>query len=293
MHRIREPGGWRSLIGRAVYREALGFASDCLAAGDDVLFLTRELGILPALSRLRARSGGRLTAVYEAHDFHADLSHVPRPGLTDRRKRWCERRYLRRIDGLLCITPEQEACYKATLPGIRSVALPLGCKLSPQAPPEEKRARRVATYVGHLHGGKGIQAMVTVAPILMAKGIRLQLYGGSLDQINRLREKVDATGAGQAVEFSPFLPPAKLHEAVGRSAGVMVVPLKDNFYNRNLTCPVKALDALSHGLPSISSDLPSARAVLGDSAIYIPPMTPRPWQPRSLGFSMTPRGMRP
>ena len=82
---------------------------------------------------------------------------------------------------------------------------------------------------------------------------------------------MDAAGAGQAVEFSPFLPPAKLHEAVGRGAGVMVVPLQDNFYNRNLTCPVKALDALSHGLPSVSSDLPSARAVLGDSAVYIPP----------------------
>ena len=155
VHRIREPGGWRSLFGRAVYREALRFASDCLAAGDDVLFLTRELGILPALSRLRVRAGGRLTAVYEAHDFHADLSHVPRPGLTDRRKRWCERRYLRRIDGLLCITPEQQGCYRAALPGIRSISLPLGCRECPQTPTEVKRARRTAAYVGHLHGGRG------------------------------------------------------------------------------------------------------------------------------------------
>jgi len=272
VRRVREPGGWRGLLGRAVYREALAFARGCLRDGGTVLFLTRELGLLPALARLRARSGGRLKVVYEAHDFHADLSHVGRPSLSDRRKRWCERAYLGRIDGLLCITPEQEALYRKALPGVRSIALPLGCRPAPDAvTAEEKRARRTVAYVGHLHGAKGVQLLVKLAPALRANGLRLHVYGGYPEQIAKLRGKVDALGAGDSVEFFPFLAPAELDRALGRSVGAMVVPLRDTFYNRSLTCPVKALDALSQGIPSVATDLPSTRGVLGDSAVYVPP----------------------
>ncbi len=54
-------------------------------------------------------------------------------------------------------------------------------------------------------------------------------------------------------------------------ASVGIVALHDTFYNARLTCPAKALDYLSHGLPIIASDLPSNRSVIGDGAIYVPP----------------------
>jgi glycosyltransferase involved in cell wall biosynthesis len=61
-----------------------------------------------------------------------------------------------------------------------------------------------------------------------------------------------------------------LHRHLEQHASLGIVPLQDSYYNRALTCPVKALDSLSHHLPVIASDLPTTRAVLADAGRYIP-----------------------
>jgi glycosyltransferase involved in cell wall biosynthesis len=51
--------------------------------------------------------------------------------------------------------------------------------------------------------------------------------------------------------------------ALATEASAGLIPLEDDYYNRNLTCPAKGLDYLAHGLPTIASDLPSTRGLLG------------------------------
>ncbi|MGH8639685.1 MAG: hypothetical protein ACREUZ_21350, partial [Burkholderiales bacterium] len=68
--------------------------------------------------------------------------------------------------------------------------------------------------------------------------------------------------------LTPFLPPRELHARLAGTVSIGLVPLHDTYYNRYLTCPVKALDFMSHGLPVIGTDLPSVRAVLGDAGCY-------------------------
>jgi glycosyltransferase involved in cell wall biosynthesis len=46
--------------------------------------------------------------------------------------------------------------------------------------------------------------------------------------------------------------------------------LADTYYNRYLTCPVKALDYLTHGIPALGTDIPSVREVLDDAGTYLP-----------------------
>jgi glycosyltransferase involved in cell wall biosynthesis len=65
--------------------------------------------------------------------------------------------------------------------------------------------------------------------------------------------------------------PRKLHRYLADEVSVGVVPLRDTFYNRYLTCPVKALDFLSHHLPIIATDLPSTNEILGEAGAFIPP----------------------
>jgi glycosyltransferase involved in cell wall biosynthesis len=60
-----------------------------------------------------------------------------------------------------------------------------------------------------------------------------------------------------------------MHRALADKASLGVVMLQDTYYNRYLTCPVKALDYLSHGIPTIGSDLPSVREVLGHAGTYV------------------------
>jgi glycosyltransferase involved in cell wall biosynthesis len=54
-----------------------------------------------------------------------------------------------------------------------------------------------------------------------------------------------------------------LAAALASEASAGLIPLEDDYYNRNLTCPAKGLDYLAHGLPTIASDLPSTRGLLG------------------------------
>ena len=68
--------------------------------------------------------------------------------------------------------------------------------------------------------------------------------------------------------LTPFLPPRELHARLASTVSIGLVPLQDTFYNRYLTCPVKALDFISHGLPVVGTDLPSVRAILGDAGCY-------------------------
>ena len=78
-------------------------------------------------------------------------------------------------------------------------------------------------------------------------------------------------GIADHVAFIPFQAPVEMHRAMARKASLGVVMLKNTYYNRYLTCPVKALDYLSCGIPAVGSDIPSVHEVLGEAGTYVPP----------------------
>jgi glycosyltransferase involved in cell wall biosynthesis len=270
IHLVPKGSRWSELFGRNVYRHALRFIRRKLSDGRVVL-LTREGGLLPAASRL-CKSRRTFLAIYESHDLDADPSYRSEIRLSHRGQQWNERIFLPRISGLLCITREQQRLYKNLLPSVPSLALPLGCLTPPANPDWEKRRklRRIA-YTGHLHGQKGLSLLLGAAPMLAERDIELCIFGGHERQVSALREQF---GAPKNVRLSPFLPPRKLRQTLAAEMSLGILPLQDNFYNRYLTCPAKALDYLSEGLPSVASDLPSTREVLGDSALFVPPEDP-------------------
>jgi glycosyltransferase involved in cell wall biosynthesis len=246
----------------------LQFAKRQLAAGEQVIFLTRELGVIAMLSRLQKRHPDKLRTVYEAHDFHADLSQRDQADYNDQRKRLNERLFLPRLSGVLCITKEQEQLYRKALPVLNTITLPLGCRKFDADPVEQRRAHRTVAYIGHLHREKGVPGLLEHAAYFKEHGIRLQIIGGKREQTDKLLRKIKIDD--HTIECLPAMPPAKLHRHFQESVSMGIVPLQDTFYNRHLTCPVKALDSLAHHLPVIASDLPSTRGVLGKAGIYIP-----------------------
>ncbi len=105
---------------------------------------------------------------------------------------------------------------------------------------------------------------------LAERRIRLQIIGGDshrVAQLSRKRKLEDRS----PIEILPMMPPAELHRHLSQQAGAGLVPIQDNFYNRHLTCPVKALDSMAHHLPVIASDLDSTREVLGEAGYFVPP----------------------
>lgn len=269
IHRVPRLPRWREVVGRHIYRQALAFVA-ARAEREDVAVVTREGGLLPALSRL-CRTHPRVLGLYEAHDFNADPSYLGRVTWTRRLKGWTERTFLPRMNGLLCITHAQQNLYQGVLPQVPARTYPLGCLTFSGQDRERRRALKRLVYLGHLHHEKGMGLLLRAIPLLANRGIELWVFGGYDNQIRRYLESLNLPSVHDRLRFFPFLSPREMHRHLADEVSVGVVPLRDTFYNRYLTCPVKALDYLSHQLPVIASDLPATREVLGGAGVFIPP----------------------
>ncbi|MDX6766410.1 MAG: glycosyltransferase [Candidatus Methylacidiphilales bacterium] len=251
----------------SIFRAAARLILD-LSRKDRVAVFTRDDGFLPHLWRLARRPSIR--GFYELHDYYADLSwregSVP---FRNRREQFMERVFLPRISGIVCICHEQEKLYQKTFPGIVSLSRPLGTKPFPDADPEAKRLQRTVVYVGHTQKFKGSTFMAQAAVALARRNIRTLFMGGYKENSEKLIGPAQKAGYGGMVESRAFLPPKEMHRILAERASVGVVMLPDTFYNRHLTCPVKALDYLSHGIPAFSTDLATTREVLGEAGIYL------------------------
>jgi glycosyltransferase involved in cell wall biosynthesis len=253
--------------GRDVYREAILKISQYLDNGDKVVVLTRELGALSKLLQIKKKNSD-LQVVYEAHDYYLSRAHLPKQGFSALRRQWAEHFLIRKADALICLTEYQRALYQQQLIQLPVLAVSLGCLNFPRQDAEARRVKRNIAYIGHLHEYKGSHLIFDIAKLLKSKNTRLFCYGGHLAQIESLQLKAQQQGLNDVLIFEPFVSPADLHQILENDISIGLVPLQDTFYSRYLTCPVKALDFLSHGLPIVASDLPSTREVLQDVGYY-------------------------
>lgn len=255
-----------------LYAEAERLALEAAASGEPLLVLTREPRFLPALARLAKQAN--VIALYEPHYLFINQSwRSDAVSAGDQRRGELERRYLPQISGLVCITEEQARLYRQQLPKVPIHTAPLGTKpeLIASAGQEEVwRQRRTLAYIGHLHGYKGVDGLAGLGHELTRRGMAASFFGGTPSEAEaHCRQDREHGFTGNT--WHPFLPPADMFAALTASASVGVVALEDTFYNRHLTCPVKALDFLSLGMPVVAADLPSTRQVLGDAASYFAP----------------------
>jgi glycosyltransferase involved in cell wall biosynthesis len=265
-------GRWkigRSKLALSVFLRAYRAIQE-LARHDEVAVVTRDATFLPLLASLRRRLS--IKGLYEAHDFYpAHFWRTDRVKISYRRQGWLERTFLPKIDGVICLTQAQQELYQKVLPQVRSCAIPLGTTSFPDVDPEERRKQRALVYTGRMTSDKGTKILLRAVPKLAQNNIRVFFFGGWESQIATARARLQKRGLEQWVNFAEFQPPAEFHRALQTTGSIGVALLQDNFYNRNLTCPVKALDYLSHGLPIIGSDLPSVREVAGAAACYLAP----------------------
>lgn len=282
VHRVKR----QALMGsRAVLNRALALARELRAQGEErITVVTRDTTFLPALVRLL--DDGKFRLIYEAHDFFARLElRESRPTLREHRLALIENTMLKKISGLLAITPGQCELYREYFPGLKILALPLGTEPDRAEGPdvneggdrvhlidgkaEGRLADPLLVYVGHLNSYKGTKLLTRAARKIYSRtGCRTAFWGGSEKQILRLRKSAIKKKQLDYTEVRGFMPPEELHRLLSTRATLGALPLLDTLYNRRLTCPVKALDYISHGLPVLASDLPTNRWLLEDAALY-------------------------
>jgi glycosyltransferase involved in cell wall biosynthesis len=241
-----------------------------LAKKERVVVITRDSDFLPLLAYLCRTP--QINGYFELHDFYADLSWVVKKSSQHYREKINEHLFLPRMNGLICITEAQQERYHHVFTAIPSCTFPLGTKPRVNtASIETVRMRRKLMYVGHMHGEKGVDFLMQVAAKLAEIDVKISFWGGKANAISVFEKKAQALGIADMVEFVPFQPPEVLQSAIAEQASLGIVMLRDTYYNRYLTCPVKALDYLSHGIPAIGSDIPSVHEVLRDAGTYIQP----------------------
>lgn len=252
---------------RDVYSEALNKINDYLKHGDHVIALTRELGALAKLLKAKNKQPS-LKVIYESHDYFLTRTHLAKQGFSALRRQWAERFLIPRADGLVCLTEHQRALYQQHLPKLPMLAASLGCVSFPTQDMERRRFKRNVVYIGHLHPYKGSDLIFELAKSLKSKNITLSCYGGHERQVRELRSKAEQLELSAVLNFESFVSPAELHRVLDHEVSIGLVPLQDTFYSRYLTCPVKGLDFLSHGLPIVASDLPSTHEILRRAGRY-------------------------
>ena len=272
IHRIKKMQIGKTALSLTVFQAAEKLIKT-LCLRDQVVVITREAAFLPFLAKLKRKHS--VMGLYEVHDFYADLFwREDALSFQDYKQELLEQIFLPKISGVICITKPQEELYRRRFPKLASIYLPLGTKPQSLGDLEARRLQRKVVYVGHLDRAKGVADLVKLAIALGQRDIKTVLWGGSSEQIQRFQKLISDIGAAQTIEYVGFRPLSELYQALASQVSLGLVPLQDTFYNRYLTCPAKALDYISHGLPVVASDLTGIRALLEEGAIYFTPDQP-------------------
>lgn len=216
-------------------------------------------GLLSALLRLRVPDddGPRLVATYhQPAAIMRDL--VGKPG------------YLRGFDAIQLMSPCQAAFFAPLVAEGRLHVVPHG--LAPELLEEHLPAELLGLEPGETI--PGLEAQVRGKTVLLTVGNWLRDYPALLETAARLRAdpefvcvivskglSLDTAGAQNVLLFNAGLTDCQLHGLYKR-ADLLFLPLVDGAANNAI------LEAMAHGLPIVTTDLPSTRFYTKDQAVF-------------------------
>lgn len=230
----------------------------------DVL-ITRNLGFLPWALLLRLLRGGFV--IFESHDFYSDpaLRGIP-DGPSARKQGRRERRWIPRVDGVVCVSEPWRQDYLQCYPSQQFITAVAGVR-----PPHIRRPKRSGpgTLVGYFGTFDpvlyDIDLMLTAIGLVTVPGCRLIMVGGRSEaELGDMRARAARCGVAERVDVLPWQSLREL-ETVKMQVDLGLAPLAINARNRGGS-PLKVVEYLSAGIPVIGSDLPSIRDALGKDA---------------------------
>lgn len=124
-------------------------------------------------------------------------------------------------------------------------------------------------YAGSLFGWKGVDDLVDAMAFL--PGSHLQIVGGTSEQIDRLRQRMQPQGG--TVEFFGHLEQYEVQELLGKAC-VAVLPNRPD-PDSAFTSPLKLFEYMAAGCAVVATNLPAIRDVVGaEGAAWAMPGSP-------------------
>ncbi len=247
-----------------------------LFASWDVL-MTRNLGFLPWALLLRGLRGGRV--IFESHDFYVDATLRDDPsGRSAEKQGRRERRWLPRVDGVVCVSEPQRQYYFQSFPTQRFFTAVSGVKPSNRRGARRSGGGATIGYLGSFDADRyDLDLVLRSIGLVEVPGCRLLMVGArNAAEAEAMRERAVSLGVGDRVEVSAWRSPREL-EAIKARLDLGLAPLAITPRNR-IGTPLKVLEYLAYGIPTVASDLPGIRYLLdaGPCGLVVE-ATPESW----------------
>lgn len=219
--------------------------------------ISRNVTFLPYLAKLKNKFG--VPAIFESHDFFADLS--VRTDINQKRRiryEKIERKYVPQISGVICLQQAQKEWYQKVYPDQHIHVARTGIAEIHHHPFEN---RRYVTYIGSFQSHKGIEVLIQALGHSTSKPLLLIIGGKDQKEIATIQKLIHDFYDSSKVTITGWINKADLEQYLKQTA-LGILPLQDTFFNRYLTSPLKLFDFYAYGIPVIASDLPTTRELV-------------------------------
>ncbi|KAA3619699.1 MAG: glycosyltransferase [Calditrichaeota bacterium] len=226
-----------------------------IEAGEIDVVISRNPTFLPWLAKLKKKF--QIQTWFESHDFFADPS--VRTDLKKPRKKQMhlERKYIPRISGVICLQNSQIELYQRCFPKSRIILARTGVlsvrkKVAADA--------NCVGYIGSLDWHKGVDILIEAASRSASRPHVLIIGGKNQLEIDDFLAKIKPEFR-ERIEITGWLKREELEQEMQKMR-VGIVPLRDTFFNRYLTSPLKIFDFFAAGIPVIAPDFPTMRELI-------------------------------
>ncbi|AZO93930.1 glycosyltransferase family 4 protein [Halocella sp. SP3-1] len=219
--------------------------------------ITRTVKFLPFLYMIKKLYN--IKVFFEAHSFYLD------PKLKDEYDRKKEYIYqkltLPRIDGIICHQSVIKNLYQEYIPDQNYAVITYGFRETTQL--NEIWKNNYIGYIGSLYDDKGVQDVLYALKQIEDHTLKLLIVGGRSHRVEKYCNLAKKLEIEDRVEITGWVDRSKVEDYL-KKIKIGLVPVRDTFHGRYLTCPTKIFNYFSHGIPVIGSNLPTVREIVTD-----------------------------
>jgi len=216
------------------------------------IIITRSHGTLPYLYLVINRRRHKL--IFETHDYYYDLNI--RPDIDKKRARKksrLEQFFFKKLDGLICLNQYQQKLYEQHIDKEKIRVFPTGLKEIKYTTPEKGFD---IVYIGSISPRMGINEIIALLPYLDKRIILTIIGGKTTEEISEFKARFPGNKLPENLRITGWINKDALFNKLNITR-LGLLPLKDTYFNRYLTVPLKMFDYLAFGLPIVSSNYPT------------------------------------
>ncbi|HPN31494.1 MAG TPA: glycosyltransferase [bacterium] len=204
---------------------------------------------------------------FECHDFYTDLSIrndlSGKEKIKKQKKENEEKKYIEKLDGLICVSKPQEILYKKYYPNIKTTTALTGCA-EVQSFNSDLKFNNCIGYFGTLYRKDkyNVNFLIEVLSKLKNRNLKLLIAGAkNSEEKNAVIECARNFKVEDRIEVYSWISNNEIQELYKKIDFGCVFLDEKNFCNQ-IASPIKLLSYLSFSIPLLASNLPGINSFI-------------------------------